>query len=72
MSTPRKFITSTFALTREEKILLATVLAIALTGLVARYFYLHVRKPDAYQPAGANATPAKTTPRQPAGGPGQE
>lgn len=37
-------------MTREEKILLGTVLAIALIGLFARYSYLHGQRPKAYQP----------------------
>ena len=41
---------SAFAMTREEKVLLGTVLAIALLGLVARYSYLHGQRPSAYQP----------------------
>jgi hypothetical protein len=42
-----------FGLTAEEKRFLAGLLAIALTGLVARYVHLRREAAEPYQPAGA-------------------
>ena len=50
MKAPRRWLVSTFALTREEKLLLATVLGVALVGLVARYVHLRGLKPEPYTP----------------------
>ena len=47
---------STFALTREEKLLLATVLGVALVGLIARYVHLRGIKPVPYVPANLPAS----------------
>ena len=41
-----------FALTRQEKLLLGGILAIAAVGLTARYVYLHNQKTESYRPAG--------------------
>ena len=51
MKETRTFLAANFALTREEKILLATILCVALTGLVARFVYLRGQKPEVYTPA---------------------
>lgn len=51
MKAPRRWLVSTFALTREEKILLGTVLGVAVVGLAARYAHLRGRKPEPYVPA---------------------
>jgi hypothetical protein len=45
-----------FAMTGEEKKMLAMILFVALVGLVARYFYLKNQKPEAYTPANLPAT----------------
>lgn len=49
---------SRFAMTREEKLLVAGILAIALVGLVARYLYLANLEPEPYiPPPAANRIP---------------
>ena len=48
---PDKF-AACFALTREERLLLGGILAIALIGLAARYYYWKCQKPEAFQPEG--------------------
>ena len=45
-----KSVETRFAMTREEKLLVAGILAIALVGLVARYVYLRNQKPEPYIP----------------------
>ena len=45
-----KSVGTRFAMTREEKLLVAGILAIALVGLVARHFHLRNQKPEPYIP----------------------
>ena len=51
MKAPRRWLVSTFALTREEKLLLAMVLGVAIVGLIARDVHLRNIKPEPYVPA---------------------
>lgn len=41
-----------FAMTGAEKRFLALLLALAVLGLVGRYFYLHGRQPESHAPDG--------------------
>lgn len=45
-----------FGLTREERRLLATIIAIATVGMIARYVHLSRQTADVYAPAHMNLT----------------
>lgn len=51
MKNPRNNLLAAFAMTREEKKMLALVAFVTLVGVAARYVYLRNRKPEPYMPA---------------------
>ena len=58
MKDPQNSFVAAFAMTREEKKMLALVVFVAATGLAARYFYLRGRRPVAFHPANVPASSA--------------